>query len=359
MNNESNEQGDRKVGASRDRNDNESAPFPPTKFFGRDVRRYLSMKQQEHDQQQQQHHDDESVTDESIDFGDIMLRQVMEPHIAKARQGRTKAFADVQSVPYPALRRLQRLHFSQEQFPFRQTLEMLLDTDDLAQLHANHDTAVLQTKKDILKPLLEASSRDPFHQIYERFVCDFIVPYLHKRVVDEKETCKDRRLYFRYQAFPCIRVVRPGEFSIGPHCDLAYGHSIASLNFYVPLSAPIMGTNAIYLETQPDGEDWQPLLYPNGNEGVAVLFDGVECLHFTLENMTPFTRVSLDFRVSVSDYDDVKSLHESRDWQDRYSSPAGYYAFCQSSQSGDSDEIKVQRLGERPDTIDRRVGFPF
>ena len=28
------------------------------------------------------------------------------------------------------------------------------------------------------------------------------------------------RVRVRYQAFPCIRVVRPGEFSIGPHCDV-------------------------------------------------------------------------------------------------------------------------------------------
>ena len=25
----------------------------------------------------------------------------------------------------------------------------------------------------------------------------------------------------RYQAFPCVRVIRPGEFSLGPHCDAA------------------------------------------------------------------------------------------------------------------------------------------
>jgi hypothetical protein len=29
--------------------------------------------------------------------------------------------------------------------------------------------------------------------------------------------------WVRFQTFPCVRVVQPGEFSIGPHCDAAYG----------------------------------------------------------------------------------------------------------------------------------------
>ena len=39
-----------------------------------------------------------------------------------------------------------------------------------------------------------------------------------------------------YQAFPCVRVVTPGAFSIGPHCDASYGHHPCSVNFYVPLT---------------------------------------------------------------------------------------------------------------------------
>jgi len=27
-----------------------------------------------------------------------------------------------------------------------------------------------------------------------------------------------------YQAFPCLRIVQPGEFSIGPHADVALWH---------------------------------------------------------------------------------------------------------------------------------------
>ena len=413
----------------RSRNQSNTPLFPSTKFFGSDVRRYLSLK---HRLVKNQQHDADLLTDMNtveesscdIDFDDASLRQVMEPHIAKARQGRVKALSTMmvhtETAPYPALRRWQTLRFPREEFPFQQCLETLLNTNDLAELHKQHHNG---TKKEILKPLLRASSREPFHQIYERFICDFIVPYLHKRAADVSTTTHDdddddnnnnnktgttttttttihqkdrqhKRFYFRYQAFPCIRVVRPNEFSIGPHCDLAYGHSIASLNFYIPLSAPIVGTNAIYMETQPGREDWQPVLnnsretnsnYDTGckeEEGSVVLFDGVECLHFTLENTTPFTRVSLDFRVSISEYHDddvdhdddddenddddddgdnkVQPLHESMDWNDRYSSPPGYYAFCVTSQACDgNDEIKVERIGERANTIDRRVGFPF
>eukprot|EP00977_Amphora_coffeiformis_P026691 scaffold29070_cov76-Amphora_coffeaeformis.AAC.1 len=83
--------------------DHKSPPFPPTKFFGRDVRRYLSLKYRA--QKQPDDDDDDSKDTKTveelpcsllaIDFDDTILRQVLEPHIAKARQRRAKAMAAV------------------------------------------------------------------------------------------------------------------------------------------------------------------------------------------------------------------------------------------------------------------------
>ena len=393
--------------------------FVPTKYFGRDVRSYLTRLDDDDDGKEEEsccEDNDENGNAQQlkqIDFTDPILRQVMEPHIEKARQGRAKAWAQLNHIPapYPALRNaVQQKHisFSKKQFPWQQELQNLLgvttttdDDNNLAQLHT---VVPVSSKKELLQPLLSASARWKFHETYERFVHNLIVPYLHQQYVNtlfpNKRGCRNdddddgerqHRLLVRYQAFPCLRVVRPGEFSIGPHCDLAYGHALASLNVYVPLSSPIGGTNALYAESQPGLEDWQPLWWDNHNEeeeeegksdnnhdrGVAIVFDGAQCLHFTLENTTPFTRVSMDFRIALHDTTNESSsadaMASSRpEWDDRYSEPPGYYAFCESvfvSSPNDANDdknghdtlphVQVLPLGEPIRTIDRRVGFPF
>lgn len=372
--------GGRKMSAAND----VPPPFPPTKYFGRDLRRYLASDSHS---TKSSHHDDDD--NDVPDFGDAMLRQVMEPHIAKARQARTKALAYTnletkELVPFPTLRQsVETLHFSPEKFPLRRAFQNLLQTDNLSLLHQRSESL---SKRELLLPLLSPTAREDFHICYEQFVKRFAIPYLHRRVVEEDlhNCCGDSRgasatvsrtssLYVRYQAFPCIRVVRPGEFSIGPHCDVAYGHSVASLNFYVPLT-PTRGTNPLFVESQAGREDWRPLLYEGSNEenGVAFLFDGAQCIHFTLENTTPFTRVSLDFRVALLELEDTNNddtapaqiinLTNHPAWFDRYSTPPGYYAFCKST-LGDDNHVRVQPLGDGESflysTVDRRVGFPF
>jgi hypothetical protein len=94
-----------------------------------------------------------------------------------------------------------------------------------------------------------------------------------------------------------VRVVCPGDFSIAPHADTAYGHAAASFNFYIPLT-PICGQNgssaALFLESRPGAEDWRPV---TGDYGRTVrCFAGGLCLHWTAENQTAHTRVSLDVR---------------------------------------------------------------
>ena len=96
-----------------------------------------------------------------------------------------------------------------------------------------------------------------------------------------------------YQSFPCVRVIQPGEFSLGPHCDAAYGHHAAIVNIVVPLT-PDAGAAALYVESGPGCEDWHPV---TGGPGTFTRFHGAHCLHWTSENSTPHTRVSLDFRV--------------------------------------------------------------
>ncbi len=181
----------------------------------------------------------------------------------------------------------------------------------------------------------------------------------------------DQAIY--YQAFPCIRIIQPGEFSLGVHCDTAYGFAPTNVNFVVPLTWPTGSSRAVpvtqaiglapspdaakssgdasshayaackteaatsshqiqsnvittyppighsarvagaahvtvaavagkvgadaaalYIESAPGREDWHPV---DVGPGHVRRFWGSQCLHWTSENTTPGTRVSLDFRV--------------------------------------------------------------
>ena len=131
------------------------------------------------------------------------------------------------------------------------------------------------------------------------------------------------------QSFPCIRVIQPGEFSLGVHCDSNYGFAPCNLNVVVPLTPNTtdIGASALYAESAPMREDWHAVVPPDGRgEGRAVRFWGCaihpwyykfeffnlpaiahgslpclrcrsQCLHWTSENTSQLTRVSLDFRI--------------------------------------------------------------
>jgi hypothetical protein len=331
-------------------------PFAPTKYFGTDLRRYTQ----------------NAAT--APDFSDRILRQVMEPHIQKARQARTRALASTHHPgddPTTPAVLLEQVVYSQASFPLRQSLARLLQVDDLGELHTLPHAA---DKRALLAPLVKsADSRKPFVQAYQDFVLDCILPHVVRQAWsntndDNDDANPSNEILVRYQAFPCLRVVRPGDFSIGPHCDAAYGHTSihSARNVHVPLTG---GTNdksgsasCLFLESAPGREDWQPLVPPSlddhPDEGRAYLWRGARCLHFTLENTTAATRVSLDFRLSTLSATDT-SRHA---WEDRYSSPPGYYALARARRTSDG-RIAVTPLPLTVDApagnVDKRVGFPF
>ena len=102
-------------------------------------------------------------------------------------------------------------------------------------------------KKELLEGLTVAERRKGFHETYHRFVLEAVCKVF--------EAAGETEIYF--QQFPCIRIVRPGEFSIGPHADSAYGFAPTNINFYLPLSeGEIKGTNSLWVESEPGKEDW-------------------------------------------------------------------------------------------------------
>jgi hypothetical protein len=68
-------------------------------------------------------------------------------------------------------------------------------------------------KDVLLHSLATQSSARLFQRVFDSFVREVCAPKLASMCPFE---CDE--IY--YQAFPCVRIVQPDEFSIGPHCDV-------------------------------------------------------------------------------------------------------------------------------------------
>ena len=79
--------------------------------------------------------------------------------------------------------------------------------------------------------------------------------------------------------------------------DAVFGHQAGEINFWMPLT-PTHETSCLYAETKPEKGDWYPFhpLKP----GEIMRFPGTFCRHKTIPNVSGKTRVSIDFRCSMS-----------------------------------------------------------
>ena len=356
-------------------------------------------------------------------FDDFLLRSIMEPHLAKARLKRDQSLRCIfnddakteQSllaspstshnvgVPYPALRTEKSFLYDTDTFPLDRLLADIVKVEDLSQIHEES----IKDKRMLLSPMLDEATREPFHACYQNFVTTIAIPLLHSIALSQNvflpATSGDEALSsitYRFQQFPCIRIVRPGEFSIGPHSDISYGHSIGkelrghfcsvffftylptfcspnrftfspgNINFHIPLT-PSFGTNALFAESHPGKEDWHPLR--SRSPGLGYVFDGARCLHFALENTTDRTRVSIDFRIAITRCKNGVSIGEihiddtlcsAKILEDRFSleGPGYYEEATINMTAGGPVVVKMNSLLKGQDSLtppDRRVGFPF
>ena len=225
-----------------------------------------------------------------------------------------RVLLDVCDDSFKLLAKESDMTFDTERHPLGQSFARMLGLafDELPVLHMqfSKDKGRLKDrheKRRLLKNILDQAKRKPFQTIFLDFVLSVIAPHV-------RSITQSSRIHV--QCFPCIRVVRPGEFSIGPHCDASYGFSQGNINFYVPLTK-IFGTNSLILESSPGLEDWHTIELDYGS---LKRFYGSQCSHFTAENTTNQTRISLDFRVILEDH-----------WEknhDHFCSTPGYYASC-------------------------------
>ena len=311
---------------------------------------------------------------------------VMKPFIEKADIKRTQALGAICEATgrekydevmgkflTSSLSKETTISFETELFPFRETLETLLasccalpQATDLCFLHK-----IDGGKDKLMEALCSNEQHVAFQSIFDSFVRQVCVPFFASKFDALEEVY--------YQGFPCIRVIEPGDFSIGPHADCSYGHHPLSLNFYLFLT-PARDTSALFLESKVGAEDWHPL---DGNFGEVKIFPGGILSHWTTENKTEFSRVSIDFRIIAgSHFNDIKcggSLPGGV--KDVYRGNTGYYNKCvlkrqkasgvvneksgvqsESSSVGDGSSVEGAGCWERegPMTMpDERTGFPF
>eukprot|EP00521_Asterionellopsis_glacialis_P010177 CAMPEP_0195303040 /NCGR_PEP_ID=MMETSP0707-20130614/32149_1 /TAXON_ID=33640 /ORGANISM="Asterionellopsis glacialis, Strain CCMP134" /LENGTH=400 /DNA_ID=CAMNT_0040366473 /DNA_START=9 /DNA_END=1211 /DNA_ORIENTATION=+ len=283
------------------------------------------------------------------------LRQVMEPHIRKATSRRDLALHAIRQATGSSTfdKVLSQFKssglmegdftFDPDTYPLRDALlrSMGLPEDtDLSRLHEHSG------RKD--KALYTLTTQPAiFQNSFDKFVLDVCAPHFASLL-----DCEE--IY--YQAFPCIRMVQPDEFSIGPHADVAYGHHPCSVNYYLPLT-PIGGASALFLESRPGSEDWHPIM---GDYGTLVKhFAGAICAHWTTENKTDQTHVSLDFRLIAGPmfHELVCGRSHSGGQRDVYREKEGYYSVCRREKH--TQNGSVWRRDGSLLVPDARVGFPW
>jgi cytidyltransferase-like protein len=307
------------------------------------------------------------------------LQEVVSTHVEKATIRRTNALNAIRQatgkVEYDTIITSFQKHlmkegefsFDTKLFPLRESLlrTCKVSTDiNLEMLHKD-PMAKDNLLKSLTNAIMSSSSPSEFQQIFDSFVRNVCAPKIAELYNKSNREKKLSKIY--YQSFPCLRIVQPDEFSIGPHSDVSYGHHPCSINFYIPLTI-IRGTSALHLESLPGAEDWHPIEGKYGD--IVKHFGGAICNHWTTENKTSRTRVSLDVRLIPGPYFHALKCggHLTGGQLDVYRKGGGYYSMCTlSSTSEDKKGDTGNGCGEaasweRNGNIlkpDARVGYPF
>jgi hypothetical protein len=155
----------------------------------------------------------------------------------------------------------------------------------------------------------QLANYQPFLQIFDDFVIQCILPDLKRRIRslatshDTTMALLDSPMTFYYQRPPTMRLQPgPARAQVKAHCDSVYGHQDGELNFWLPLTD--RNQTKVDLHVSPSPHFPNPCPAIPIQVGEVLSFHGTKRSHFVNSNPTPYTRVSLDFRVGVEGYFD-------------------------------------------------------
>ena len=137
----------------------------------------------------------------SVDYGDEALRALMEPHLRKMRAARPTTDSSMTA---------RILRYDAQRYALGASLREALGVASLESFAC----ADAHEKRALLAPLLDVATRRPFQRAYDAWVRGVVLP-----------TLSGDATRVRYQRFPCVRAQCPGDMTLGPHCDAAYGHA--------------------------------------------------------------------------------------------------------------------------------------
>jgi len=83
------------------------------------------------------------------------------------------------------------------------------------------------------------------------------------------------------------------------HNDAQYGHQDGEVNFWIPLTDRNLTKVDLHLQEADSTCTPMPVAV-----GQVLQFHGTRVKHYVNSNVTPYTRVSMDFRVGVEGYFD-------------------------------------------------------
>jgi hypothetical protein len=299
------------------------------------------------------------------------LRCAIEPHVAKAETRRHLALMAIRRATTESkydslmnefsnskLSRQDHFGFDTKRYPLRQAFQEALGLPPDKPFSSIHE----QTGEFNKLHLLRNMTLEPeiFQTVFDKFVREVCCPRLQMLYGDTNQLNE-----IFYQCFPCVRIIQPGEFSIGPHADVSYGHHPLSTNFYILLTDLSLqeSSAALFLESRLGSGDWHPIL---GNYGQVHHFPGAICAHWTTENKTKITRVSLDFRLLPGPWYHAMADGQPEDGgqSDVYRQREGYYSRCIYRHETDPSKEEFcsvtqwERIGPLQ-VPDARVGFPW
>ena len=292
----------------------------------------------------------------------LKLRIVMEPHLCKALQRRTESLGAIrvatgEEMFDEVLSKFQSMSiFTEGEFNYnfhdhdlkQSLMQCIGDGHHGIELGLLHKSPL--TKDALFRSLV--SSHQHFQHAYDEFVRTICIPKI-------AALCEGKESTFYYQSFPCLRINQPGEFSIGPHADVNYGHHPCSINCYVLLTDVVEANSSsiLFLESSPNRQDWHPIL---GKYGKVHYFTGALSTHWTTDNNTDTTRVSLDFRIIPGSlYDALKCGGQIPGGKkDVYRIKHGYYSSCcKTGVDGDVTWVRVDPVFSP--LGDPRFGYPW
>ena len=208
------------------------------------------------------------------------------------------------------------IKYNIEKYPFSDIVSSWLNSQHLSKLHNvkkyNRFVRENDQSTDWHKLFYKKIRQDKaFDVVYKKFLRDIIKPRFGEDIVCQK--------------IPTFRVHLPGNIAVGEfHKDKFYrnvdwANKVKETNYFVPLTKAY-GTNTIWVESEEDKADFQPIETSYGN---CVEWDAYNLMHGNKDNTTGETRVSFDFRViPISRY--IDSNHNTINTKIPFSI-GGYY----------------------------------